>query len=107
MTAHHSLHRSSPALHRVGSRVLFWPLIRTCDLIGIMHRVDHLTDTQERILRCIRGHIAAHGEVSTITQIGAAVGLGSRASVHYQLGELEAKHAIVREPGQRRGIRLA
>ncbi|MFF9607643.1 LexA family protein [Streptomyces sp. NPDC014684] len=71
-----------------------------------MHRVAHLTDTQERILRCIREHIAAHGEAPTITQIGEAAGMRSRASVHYQLGELEAKHAIVREPGQRRGIRL-
>ncbi|GEK04503.1 hypothetical protein [Streptomyces sp. 1-11] len=72
-----------------------------------MHRVDHLTDTQERILRLIREHIATQGEAPTITQIGSAVGLRSRASVHYQLGELEAKHAIVRERGQRRGIRLA
>ncbi len=34
--------------------------------------------------------------------LGAAVGMRSRASVHYQLSELEAKAAIVRE-----GIRLA
>ncbi|MFF7242186.1 hypothetical protein [Streptomyces collinus] len=31
----------------------------------------------------------------------------SRASVHYQLLELEAKGAIVREPGRSRGICLA
>jgi repressor LexA len=31
----------------------------------------------------------------------------SRASVHYQLGELETKGAIRRERGRRRGIRLA
>ncbi|MFF4547239.1 hypothetical protein ACFY1J_23935 [Streptomyces sp. NPDC001406] len=31
----------------------------------------------------------------------------SRASVHYELGELVAKGAIVREPGRPRGIRLA
>ncbi|MFF9607782.1 LexA family protein [Streptomyces sp. NPDC014684] len=72
-----------------------------------MHRVDHLTDIQERILRCIREHIATHGEAPTNTQIETVVGLRSRASAHYQLGELETKHAIVREPGQRRGIRLA
>jgi repressor LexA len=29
------------------------------------------------------------------------------SSVHYQLRELEAKGAIVREPHQARGIRLA
>jgi repressor LexA len=72
-----------------------------------MHRVDHLTDTQERILRAIRQHITDHGEAPSIREIGAAVGLRSRASVHYQLVELEAKRAIVREPGRYRGIRLA
>ncbi|MDN3259891.1 hypothetical protein QWJ26_08735 [Streptomyces sp. CSDS2] len=71
-----------------------------------MHRVDHLTDTQERILRCTRRHIADHGEAPTVRQIGQAVGMRSRASVHYQLIELETKSAIVREPGRTRGIRL-
>ncbi|MFD7438825.1 LexA family protein [Streptomyces sp. NPDC059861] len=52
-------------------------------------------------------HIAAHGHAPTIQQIGTAVGMRSRASVHYQLAELEAKSAIVREPGRWRGIRLA
>ncbi|MFF5861037.1 hypothetical protein ACFY8B_36505 [Streptomyces sp. NPDC012751] len=72
-----------------------------------MYRVDYLTATQELILRCIRRHIADHGQAPTVREIGQAVGMRSRASVHYQLGELEAKHAIVREPGRTRGIRLA
>ncbi|MFF4401725.1 hypothetical protein [Streptomyces sp. NPDC001480] len=72
-----------------------------------MHRVDYLTDTKERILRCIRQHIADHGQAPTMQQIGAAVCMRSRASVHYQLIELDAKAAIVREPGRPRGIRLA
>lgn len=71
-----------------------------------MHRVDYLTDTQERILRAIRQHIADTGEAPTYAQIGKAVGLSSRSSVHYQLGELAAKAAIIREPGRRRSIRL-
>ncbi len=70
------------------------------------HRVDYLTTTQERILRVIREAIAEHGEAPSLDEIGAAVGLRSRASVHYQLRELEAKAAIVREPGRPRGIRL-
>ncbi|MFF4845580.1 LexA family protein [Streptomyces collinus] len=69
--------------------------------------MDHLTDTQEHVLRCIREHIAAHGEAPTVQEIGEAVGMRSHASVHYQLVELEAKGVIVREPGRRRGIRLA
>jgi repressor LexA len=70
------------------------------------HKVDYLTTTQERILRVIREAIAEHGEAPSLVEIGAAVGLRSRASVHYQLGELEAKAAIVREPRRSRGIRL-
>jgi repressor LexA len=71
------------------------------------YKVEHLTDTQERILRCIREAIADRGEAPTVQEIGDQVGMRSRASVHYQLGELEAKYAIVREPHRRRGIRLA
>jgi repressor LexA len=71
------------------------------------YKVEHLTATQERILRCIRQAIADRGEAPTVQEIGDQVGMRSRASVHYQLGELEAKHAIVREPHRRRGIRLA
>ena len=39
------------------------------------------------------------GEAPTAQQIGQAVGMRSRASVYYQLIELEAKCAIVREAG--------
>jgi repressor LexA len=70
------------------------------------HRADYLTDTQERILRYIREAITDRGEAPTVQEIGERVGMRSRASVHYQLGELESKNAIVREPGRRRGIRL-
>jgi repressor LexA len=71
------------------------------------YKVEHLTDTQERILRCIRDTIADRGEAPTVQEIGDQVGMRSRASVHYQLGELETKGAIHREHGRRRGIRLA
>jgi len=71
------------------------------------HRVDYLTDTQERILRYIREQITERGEAPTVAEIGEQVGMNSRASVHYQLVELEAKGAIVREAGRSRGIRLA
>ena len=80
----------------------------TCSIGGMaQHRVDHLTTTQERILRCIRQAITDRGEAPTVAEIGEAVGMRSRASVHYQLGELEAKAAIRRDPRQPRGIRLA
>ncbi|MEU0964834.1 hypothetical protein ABZ357_05060 [Streptomyces sp. NPDC005917] len=69
-------------------------------------KVDHLTDIQERILSCIRETITDRGEAPTVAEIGQAVGMSSRSSVHYQLVELEAKGSIVREPGRSRGIRL-
>ncbi|MGW7823554.1 LexA family protein [Streptomyces puniciscabiei] len=58
-------------------------------------------------MRCIRQAIADCGEAPTVREIKDAVGMRSRSSVHYQLVELEAKRAIVREPGRSRGIRLA
>ncbi|MFG3552597.1 hypothetical protein [Streptomyces sp. NPDC047725] len=71
------------------------------------HKVDHLTDMQERILRCIREAIIDRGEAPTVAEICEQVGLRSLSSAHYQLRELEAKGAVVREPGRPRGIRLA
>lgn len=71
------------------------------------HKVEYLTTTQERILRCIRTWITDHGEAPTAREIGAELGMSSSASVHYQLVELEAKGSITREPGRHRGIRLA
>lgn len=71
------------------------------------HRVAYPTPMQERILRVIRQSIADRGEAPSVVEIGKAVGLRSRASVHYHLVELETKGAIVREPRRTRGIRLA
>ncbi|WP_431040083.1 LexA family protein [Streptomyces sp. P9-1] len=70
------------------------------------HKVEHLTDRQEQILRHIRRAIAVEGDAPTVAELAAAVGMRP-SSVHYQLRELEAKGAIVREPGTARGIRLA
>jgi SOS-response transcriptional repressor LexA len=70
------------------------------------YRVEYLTDRQERIVGVIRGWIREHGEAPTVKEIGEAVGLRSPSSVHYQLTQIEEKGAIVREPGQVRGIRL-
>ena len=68
-------------------------------------KVDYLTTIQQRILRCIRESITDSGEAPTVAEIRAATGL-SAGGVHYQLGELQAKHAILREPRQARGIML-
>lgn len=70
------------------------------------HKTEYLTDTQEQILRAIRLAITDQGDAPTVAEIAEEVGLRP-SSVHYQLRELEAKGAIVREPGRPRGIRLA
>jgi len=70
------------------------------------HRVEYLTSRQEEILRCIRLAITDQGDAPTVAEIAAAVGLRP-SSVHYQLRELEAKGAIIREARRPRGIRLA
>jgi repressor LexA len=72
-----------------------------------MRRVDYLTPRQETILHVIRQAITDEGVAPTVAEIAERVGLRSWSSVHYQLRELEAKGAIVREPHQPRGIRLA
>ncbi|MDQ0809782.1 SOS-response transcriptional repressor LexA [Streptomyces sp. B3I7] len=71
-----------------------------------IRKVDYPTTRQEAILRHIRAAITDRGEAPTVAEIAAAMGMRP-SSIHYQLGELEAKGAIVRVPGQRRGIRLA
>ena len=72
----------------------------------VRYKVDYLTETQERILAIIRQHITENGEAPTVAEICAETGK-SVGGVHYQLGELVAKHAIRREPGMPRGIQLA
>lgn len=69
------------------------------------YKVPYLTERQKRILAVIRRHVVEEGRSPTVGEIRAEVGL-SAGGVHYQLGELVAKHAIVREPRQPRGISL-
>ena len=69
------------------------------------HKVDYLTDVQSRILAAIRRRIVEDGESPTVAELGTELEM-SAGGVHYQLGELEAKAAIRREPRRPRGIRL-
>ncbi|WP_369248538.1 hypothetical protein [Streptomyces sp. R41] len=58
-------------------------------------RGDHLTEREERILKCIREVIAERGEAPTIREIGRSVGLSSLSSVAYHLEQME-QLAVIR-----------
>jgi SOS-response transcriptional repressor LexA len=70
------------------------------------HKVDYLTSTQERILRCIREAITDRGEAPTVKELSTELGMRSTATMHWHLGRIEALGYIAREPRTPRGIRL-
>ena len=70
------------------------------------HKVEHLTDRQEQLLRLVRMAITDEGDAPTVAEL-VVDRRGAHADRRGKLGELEAKNAIVREPHQPRGIRLA
>lgn len=69
--------------------------------------IDHLTERQERIVRCIREWVAETGDYPTVREIGANVGLRSTSSVLYQLRRMEAGGILVRDDRRSRPYRLA
>jgi repressor LexA len=69
--------------------------------------IDHLTEQQERIVRCIREWVAETGEYPTIREIGAAVGLRSPSSVLYHLRRMEAQGIVVHDGRRQRSYRLS
>ncbi|WP_223778827.1 MarR family transcriptional regulator [Streptomyces sp. 135] len=67
-----------------------------------------ITDRQRSVLACIRDRVLETGEAPTVREIGAAIGLSSPSSVHYQLRRLEQAGALVRaDSGSWRNYRLA
>ncbi|MFD9633689.1 LexA family protein [Streptomyces violascens] len=64
------------------------------------------TPRQAAILRCIRETVAQHGQPPTVSEIGAAVGLSSTASVAYHLRKLEDQGILIRTNGQSRAYRI-
>ncbi|MFG2603198.1 hypothetical protein ACGFT2_06590 [Streptomyces sp. NPDC048514] len=72
----------------------------TCACCGAHHSEPPMDYTAEAPA------VWEHGQAPSVQEVGEGVGLRSRSSVHHQLVELEAKHAIRRERGRSRGIRL-
>lgn len=59
---------------------------------------------QQRILDVIRRALTERGYPPSVREIGDAVGLTSSSSVAHQLGVLEARGWIRRDPGTARGL---
>jgi len=65
-----------------------------------------LTDVQERIVSCIAQNVATRGYPPSMREIGDAVGLSSLSSVSHQIGQLQARGVLRRDPNTPRGYEL-
>ena len=65
-----------------------------------------LTTREQAALDAIRKHVEGRGYPPTFAELGAAIGLSSKASVHKVLTTLQAKGVIRREPGEPRAITI-
>ncbi len=65
-----------------------------------------LSKRQQSILQFTRGYMDEHGRPPTIREIGKAVGINSTSVVNYNLGKLEEKGYLDRDPDVSRGLRL-
>ncbi len=65
-----------------------------------------LTQRQQAILEVIRRSVEERGYPPTMREIAQAAGLASPSSVKYQLGELEAKGFIRRDPSRGRAVEI-
>lgn len=65
-----------------------------------------LSRRQQSILQFTRGYMDDHGRPPTIREIGKAVGINSTSVVNYNLGKLEEKGYLDRDPDVSRGLRL-
>jgi len=69
--------------------------------------MDELTGRQRRIIEFIGETVRERGYPPTVREIGEAVGLTSSSSVHAQLGNLERKGLLKKDPTKPRAIGLA
>ena len=67
---------------------------------------DKLTDRQQRILEYIREAVDTRGYPPSVREICEAVGLTSPSSVHHQLGVLERRGYLRRDPTRPRAIEV-
>jgi repressor LexA len=68
--------------------------------------MEDMTARQRRILDYIRGTVRDRGYPPTVREIGEAVGLSSSSSVHAQLGNLERRGLLRRDPTKPRAMEI-
>jgi repressor LexA len=104
VTAPHGLCRLAP----VRGSAVDWGTAVELDVQPVRPQADRppLTARQRRMLTFIGDYIDQHGYPPSVREIGAGTGLKALGSVLYQLGQLEAKGAIERPPGDRRSRAL-
>jgi repressor LexA len=76
-------------------------------IIENIWRTFMLTQLEDRILRYIRAHIAQHGQAPTLMEIGTAMQIKSKGTVHRYVQALKNKGALEHVERGWRGIRLA
>nr|WP_253864102.1 transcriptional repressor LexA [Prauserella halophila] len=65
---------------------------------------EGLTPRQQRVLAVIRWWVDRYGYPPSVREIGEAVGLTSTSSVHHQLGALQRKGYLRRDPNRPRAV---
>ena len=65
-----------------------------------------LTSLETKMLEFIRDYIARHGEAPTMTEIGQAIGISSKGTVHRYVQSLKQKGKLEQTERGWRGIRL-
>ena len=68
--------------------------------------MKELTKRQNEILTYIKKYMVSHGYPPTISEIGAALGVSSPATIHAHLANLESKGFIKKEDTKNRAIEL-
>jgi repressor LexA len=81
------------------------PMRPVTSLIGVPAPAgEKLSVRQQRILDFIRAWVAKHGYPPSVREIGEGVQLVSPSSVAYQLGQLEEKGYLRRDPNRPRAV---
>ncbi len=71
-----------------------------------MENISRLTSLEHRMLRFIRRYLAQHGQGPTLTEIGAALEISSKGTVHRYVQTLVEKGHLHHTERGWRGIRL-